>query len=209
MAEQPSLEEIKQQCIFCHIIAGAVASKKVYEDKKVVAVLDINPANPGHVLILPKEHYAIMPQISDDDISYIGMITKAISHSLLKAFKAEGTTVFIANGVAAGQRAQHFMVHVIPRMENDGVDVVISEKQAKKEDLQKIATALKPAISRVFGIKLAEETNVEPIKFETKKEESKTSVKKEESKKKKIVEDEEDNDKTSNLDEIANFLTRK
>ena len=204
MAEQPSLEEIKQQCIFCQIIAGAVASRKIYEDKKVVAVLDINPANPGHVLVLTKEHYAIMPQIPDDDIGYLGMISKSISHALLKAFKAEGTTVFIANGVAAGQRAQHFMVHVIPRMESDGVDIIIPEKQAKKEDLQKIATALKPAISRVFGIKLSESEEKSQERLEVKKGEK--PVKKEELKKK-PVEDEED--KNSNLDDIADFLTKK
>ena len=132
------------------------------------------------------------------------MISKSISHALLKAFKAEGTTVFIANGVAAGQRAQHFMVHVIPRMESDGVDIVIPEKQAKKEDLQKIATALKPAISRVFGIKLSESEEKSQERLEVKKGEK--PVKKEELKKK-PVEDEED--KNSNLDDIADFLTKK
>lgn len=202
MAEQPSLEEMKQQCIFCQIIAGAVASRKIYEDKKVVAVLDINPANPGHVLVLTKEHYAIMPQIPDDDIGYLGMISKSISHSLLKSFKAEGTTIFIANGVAAGQRAQHFMVHVIPRMENDGVDIVIPEKQAKKDDLQKIATALKPAISRVFGINLPESEEKPQERLEVKKEQSKSAAKKQKP-------EEEPEDQTSNLDEIANFLTKK
>ena len=56
----------KEQCIFCHIIKGDVQSRKVYEDEVCIAILDINPANPGHLLLLPKEHYAIMPQITDE-----------------------------------------------------------------------------------------------------------------------------------------------
>ena len=91
----------KEQCIFCHIVSGRVASKKVYEDDKVVAVLDINPANPGHILLMTKEHYVVMPQIPEDVVAHIGMVTKALSHVLLKALKAQGTTIFVANGVTA------------------------------------------------------------------------------------------------------------
>src|SRR3989344_7642914 len=101
----------KKQCIFCHIISGKVQSKNVYEDEKVIAVLDINPANPGHILLMPKEHYVVMPQMPEDDIGYIFMVAKALSHALLQALKAGGTNIFVANGLAAGQRAQHFMVH--------------------------------------------------------------------------------------------------
>ena len=115
----------KEQCIFCHIVSGKVASKKIYEDEQCIAILDINPANPGHILIIPKEHYAIMPLIPDETIRHMAMVSKAMSQVILKALKAGGTTVFIANGAVAGQRAQHFMIHVIPRKEMDNVGLAI------------------------------------------------------------------------------------
>ena len=123
----------KQQCVFCHIVAEKVPSKKIYEDEKVLAILDINPANPGHLLLLPKEHYVIMPQMPQEEISHISMVAKALSNAVLKTLKAKGTNIFIANGITAGQRAQHFMMHIIPRSENDGLMLSIQKKAIKKD----------------------------------------------------------------------------
>ena len=164
MTPEQMAEAAKQQCIFCHISAGRAAAKKVYEDDKVVAVLDINPANPGHVLLVTKEHYMVMPQIPEDVIQHIGMVTKAISHALLRALKAQGTTIFVANGVTAGQRAQHFMLHIIPRMENDGVGIDIPQFTISDSDYKKIHGVLSKGIAKAFG-------KVEGLEEESKKEE--------------------------------------
>ena len=188
MTDGTNLEEIKKQCIFCHIVAGRVASKKVYEDDKITAILDINPANLGHILLMPKEHYAIMPQIPDDIIGHLGMMSKALSAAVLRAFKAQGTTIFVANGVAAGQRAQHFMMHVIPRMENDGIGIELPQRKINDDKLNEIKKALIPSIKNLLG-KAVEETN------ENKKEE-KTETAKEQ---KKLT-------KETDLDEIARIL---
>ncbi|MBW2973679.1 HIT family protein [Candidatus Woesearchaeota archaeon] len=154
----------KQQCIFCQIASGKVASKKVYEDEHVIAVLDINPANPGHVLLITKEHYVVMPQIPDDVVAHIGMVTKGISHALLRALKAQGTTIFVANGVTAGQRAQHFMLHIIPRMEGDGVGIDYPEHEISAKDYKKILTALRKGVAKSLG-------KVEGLEEESEKEE--------------------------------------
>jgi len=151
----------KQQCIFCQIVAGKVQSRKVYDDENVIAILDINPANPGHILLMPKEHYSIMPQMPDQIIEHIAKITKHLSASLLKALKVEGTTIFIANGVAAGQRAQHFMLHIIPRKDNDGLKIDIPSKKASKQDLLAVKKAISKAINRNFGVKSADEPEME------------------------------------------------
>src|SRR3989344_6329437 len=151
----------KQQCIFCQIVAGKVQSRKVYDDENVIAILDINPANPGHILLMPKEHYSIMPQMPDQIIEHIAKITKHLSASLLKALKVEGTTIFIANGVAAGQRAQHFMLHIIPRKDNDGLKIDIPSKKASKQDLLAVKKAVSKAINRNFGVKSADEPEME------------------------------------------------
>jgi len=163
MSPEELKEFQKQQCIFCQIISGKVPSQKVYEDDKCFAVLDINPANKGHILLLTKEHYAIMPQVPEDEISHLFTVSKYLSQAQLKAFKAQGTTIFVANGVAAGQRAQHFMVHLIPRFENDGVKALdIPQKEINETDLQKLRELLINKINQVFGLK--KETVVEKKK---------------------------------------------
>lgn len=121
MSPERLQEMQKKNCIFCHIISGRVSSKKIYEDDKCIAILDINPCNPGHVLLLPKDHYAVLPQMPDDLVKHLFKVSKGISNAQLKALQAGGTNIFLANGVSAGQKAPHFMFHIIPRKENDGI----------------------------------------------------------------------------------------
>jgi len=153
MSPEELKEFQKKQCIFCQIISGKVASKKVYEDEVCIAILDINPANPGHLLLMPKEHYQIMPMVPEEDIAHLGMASKALSQALLKALKVEGTNIFIANGIVAGQRAQHFMIHVIPRKEGDGVGIEIPEKKISEAELSEVKKAVKERIADIFKLK--------------------------------------------------------
>ena len=175
--KQMSPEELKEfqkkQCIFCQIISGKVQSRKVYEDEKVIALLDINPANPGHILLLTKEHYSIMPQIPDDEISYVFMAVKSLSNSMLRSIDAQGTNIIVANGIAAGQRAQHFMAHIIPRKENDGLNFVLPQKAMEQDEIEAIGNKLIAALS---GGEKEEEKPIIPFKIQKPKKESKGSV---------------------------------
>ncbi len=165
------LELQKQQCIFCQIISGKVQTRRIYEDDKVLAILDINPANPGHILLLPKEHYAILPQMPDELIAYIFMVAKHLSHALIIAFKVKGTTIYVANGAVAGQRAPHFMIHIIPRTPDDGIKAfAIPSTQMSEQDLNEIQKILVQKINEVFGIKSKEQIKLDktPEKIEAK-----------------------------------------
>lgn len=147
-----SPEEIKElqkkNCIFCHIISGKVQSKKIYEDEICLAILDINPANPGHVLIMPKEHVSIMPLLKPETISHLFKIAKRISQISLKALKTSGTNIFVANGLVAGQKAQHFMIHVIPRKENDGLKNFSKEGiKINEQEFENMHTQLEKVIT--------------------------------------------------------------
>ncbi len=128
----------KQNCIFCHIISGKVPAKKLYEDKDVIAILDIYPAAHGHILLLPKEHHAIMPQVPENMIRHMGMVSKALSLAALKGLGAKSTNIFIANGAVAGQRAAHFMIHIIPRNEKDNLNFNIPENKITEVQLEKV-----------------------------------------------------------------------
>lgn len=219
--KQMSPEELKEfqkkQCIFCQIIDGKVQSKKVYEDENVIAILDVNPANPGHILIMPREHYSIMPQIPEEEIGHIFMVAKALSNASLRALEVQGSNIIVANGVAAGQRAQHFMVHLIPRKENDGVNFQIPQKTIPEKELQK----LRKILSESLGAKAEETTaKVAPIqpllkqkkvveaefKEPKKKKSIDKKITKKEVKEKKV---ESKKEESINLDEIARVLGAK
>jgi len=156
----------KKQCIFCQIVSGKIQAKKIYEDEKVIGILDINPGNPGHTLIMTKEHYSIMPQLPDEDVADVFLVVKALSNSMLRSIDAQGTNIVVANGIAAGQRVQHFMVHLIPRKENDGVNMQWQTRQLSEEEMSTIELKLKEEISKV-GIGETPKTSLTPKKIET------------------------------------------
>ena len=176
--KQMSPEELKEfqkkQCIFCQIITGKVQSRKVYEDDKVMAILDINPANPGHILLVTKEHYSIMPQIPDEEVSHIFKAAKSLSNSMLRSVDAQGTNIIVANGIAAGQRAQHFMVHIIPRKENDGVGFILPQNTMEHSEIENIGNKL---ISSLAGTFEKEQVKAVPLKLPQKKERDETESK--------------------------------
>lgn len=137
----------KQNCVFCQIIEGKIDSKKIYEDEFCLGIFDISPARPGHVLLLPKEHYMLGPQVPKNVMAHLAKVAKHISHCMLNTLKSEGTSFFVANGPAAGQMSQHFMMHVIP-----SEDVVFSLPEHEAKDLEKIAKPLREYINKKLGI---------------------------------------------------------
>jgi len=153
-----SAEEIaelqKQNCIFCKIASKEIPAKIVHEDPDVICILDINPASEGHILVYPKKHYMIMPHIPDDVLAKVFKDVKLMSQTLLKSLQCKGTTVFVANGVAAGQKAPHVLIHVFPRRENDGL-VKLPTYEMSDEQIIKLKGELKPYINQLFGVKRA------------------------------------------------------
>ena len=142
----------KQQCIFCKIIDGSVPSKQVYDDEFCIAILDINPGSPGHLLLMPKEHVDIFPQLSDETRNHLAVVSKRLSLAILKSLnqskQIDGTSIVIANGQAAGQRATHLMIHIIPRKKDDGLGLSLSVKDIPEAVEQRTKNKLVPLLNR-------------------------------------------------------------
>ncbi|MBT3835882.1 HIT domain-containing protein [Candidatus Woesearchaeota archaeon] len=153
----------KQQCIFCQIVQGKVPSKKVYEDDTCIAILDIQPATKGHLLLIPKEHYAIMPQVPDEVLQHLFKTSKRLSQALLRGLKVGGTSIFMANGQAAGQRALHFMIHLIPRKDGDKI-IEDTETLIERSMQEKVRIAVQDKILSLMGVE--KQTTLEDIKEE-------------------------------------------
>ncbi len=107
-------------CIFCKIVKGDIPSYKIYENKKILAFLDLNPLTKGHTLIIPKNHYEDIFKIKEKDLKEIILVSKKVSEKLKKSLRCKGINLLNSNGKIAGQEINHFHVHVIPRYTNDG-----------------------------------------------------------------------------------------
>jgi histidine triad (HIT) family protein len=107
-------------CIFCKIIRGDIPATKIYEDADVAAILDIQPANPGHCLILPKRHYSGLAETPDSELCAIFSAAKKAGQAAMRATGADAYNVIINNGQVAGQVIFHTHIHVIPRFPDDG-----------------------------------------------------------------------------------------
>jgi len=108
-------------CIFCKIIAGEIPCFKLYEDDTSLAFMDINPANEGHVLVIPKEHYADVLAVSNAALSSTVVTAKKIAAALDKTLGPDGMNLIQCNGPAAAQSVLHFHMHVLPRRQGDGL----------------------------------------------------------------------------------------
>ena len=135
-------------CIFCKIIDGEIPAVKVLDEELVIAFMDINPSNKGHMLVVPKKHAENIFEISESDLAATVKAVKRCAKAVKEALKAEGITVLQLNGKASDQIIPHFHVHIIPRWENDGLPVSTWEmKQGDMEEIKDIARKVKEHIS--------------------------------------------------------------
>lgn len=131
----------EENCIFCKIIAGEIPSTAVYEDDDFRAILDVNPAARGHVIIIPKKHAANIFELDDEDGAKIFPIAKKIAAALMKTYHCDGVNILQNNGEAAGQTVFHLHVHVVPRFYGDGVNIMW--KPGETPNLQEVADEIK------------------------------------------------------------------
>ena len=132
-------------CIFCKIIAGEIPSATVYEDDDVKAILDVNPAARGHVIVLPKKHAADVYSLPDEDLSKAICVAKKIAIAIKEAYGCDGVNIIQNNGEAAGQTVFHLHIHVIPRFEGDTVSVKWKQGEMPS-DMDAIAGEIKACL---------------------------------------------------------------
>jgi histidine triad (HIT) family protein len=140
-----------EQCIFCQIIAGAIPAKKLFEDDEVVAVLDIYPAAPGHILLLPKKHCQNVEELEDDVFSHMGAIAQRMIIVMIANLKAEGVSVVVQNGAEAEQKAPHFIMHLIPRYKDDKLQLQIPRTDVDSKQINELYKKLKPMIEQTIS----------------------------------------------------------
>ena len=106
-------------CLFCKIVAREIPAQIVYEDGETLAFLDINPVNPGHTLVIPKEHSTDIFDIDEKNWAVVMRTSRTVAHALEKALKTDGVNIGMNNRAGAGQVIFHAHVHVMPRFAGD------------------------------------------------------------------------------------------
>lgn len=105
--------------MFCGIIAGSIPSQTIDSDERTIAFMDINPATPGHALVVPRVHSADLLEISSEDLTATALAAQRLAQRMKDVLKADGINLINACGAAAWQTVFHFHIHVVPRYEDD------------------------------------------------------------------------------------------
>lgn len=129
----------KSNCIFCQIVEKKIPSKIIYENEKTLAFLDIFPIYKGHSIVIPKKHYRNLEDIPEIEFIETYKVVKELAALIHKKLRIDGYNILQNNFEAAGQVIQHFHIHIIPRIKNDGrFKLIIPREQSTEEELNEI-----------------------------------------------------------------------
>jgi histidine triad (HIT) family protein len=113
------VEHSDQSCVFCGIVAGVLPSRKVHEDERVLAFMDINPISDGHLLVIPKAHARDLHDVPADDLAACAVVAQQLAGLVVERLGADGVNLLNCTGEAAFQSVFHVHLHVIPRYADD------------------------------------------------------------------------------------------
>jgi histidine triad (HIT) family protein len=134
-------------CIFCEIIAARAEGTFIYRDAVCAAFLDIQPVNPGHVLIVPVRHVADLRATHPEEWSKVADLGRTVAAALRASdLKCEGVNLFLADGASAGQEVFHTHLHVFPRFKGDGFGLRFPESYRDlppRRDLEAVADLIR------------------------------------------------------------------
>lgn len=133
---------MKDDCIFCKLANGVFPTNAIYEDEDFKVILDAAPATRGHALILPKEHFSNIYEISDDVAAKVMPLAKKLAMHMTEKLECEGFNIVQNNGTVAGQTVFHFHVHLIPRYEGKPSILGWSHEDFTEDEMRNIKELL-------------------------------------------------------------------
>ena len=130
------------ECIFCKIANNEIPCLQIFEDDLVKAFLDVNPISNGHLLVIPKEHFENIFVTPDEVLAHINQVCKKMALLCKEKLNATGVNIVNASGKDAQQSVFHLHFHVVPRYENDGLDLWFHGRSKDYEEVKKIQKKL-------------------------------------------------------------------
>ncbi|MBG0766528.1 HIT family protein [Sphaerochaeta halotolerans] len=108
------------ETIFTKILKGEIPSIFLHKDELCFSILDINPVNKGHLLIITTEAYPTLESCPEAVLSHMMVLAKKADKVLREKLGCDATNVIINNGKESGQEVPHLHLHIIPRYKGDG-----------------------------------------------------------------------------------------
>ena len=138
-------------CVFCAIVAGRERGSFAYEDETVVALMDIAPVNPGHLMVVPRRHAAALADVDEETGAHVFAVAMRMAAALrTSGVRCEGVNLFLADGEAAFQDVFHVHLHVLPRWKGDSfrIDADWSARPPRGE-LDSVAASIRSAYAHL------------------------------------------------------------
>ena len=134
-------------CVFCKIVARQIPATVVHEDADTLAFMDIGQVNPGHVLVACKAHVENVYGLEDAQAAAVFRAAAKVARAIRAAFNPPGLSIYQANGKPAGQTVFHFHLHVLPRHDADGMQLVWPVKNPPREKLEEYAAQIRARLA--------------------------------------------------------------
>jgi histidine triad (HIT) family protein len=136
-------------CAFCKIVREPGDHPVVYENESSLAFLDHRPLFPGHTLLIPKRHFAVIADLPEALLGPFFSTVKTLAAAIQHAMGAEGTFLGANNQVS--QSVPHFHVHIVPRRKGDGLKGFFWPRQKYKspEEIAEALQAIRSSIARL------------------------------------------------------------
>jgi len=135
-------------CIFCDIVEGRAPAEVVFEDEETLAFMDINPANPGHTLVIPKRHVRNVYELDDETAAAVMKATVRVARAVRAAFQPDGLNLLQSNGPAGGQVVFHLHMHVIPRWYDDGLRLARPPEVRRTMSIEEAADKIRRHVAK-------------------------------------------------------------
>jgi histidine triad (HIT) family protein len=130
-------------CLFCGIVEGTIPSETVDSDERTVSFMDINPATPGHALVVPRAHSADLMDVGPEDLAASIAAAQRLARRMDEVLEPDGFNVLNACRPAAWQTVFHFHLHVIPRYEDDPLKLPWIPRGGEADEIAAIAERLR------------------------------------------------------------------
>jgi histidine triad (HIT) family protein len=146
------LIENMADCVFCKIAEGVVPASVVYSDENVVAFLDAQPVNPGHVLVIPRAHARELSELDPEVGGQMFKVAMVVAEGLKRSrVKCEGVELLLGDKWAGSRLFPHVHLHVIPRFKGDGFEQKYGPSygvKPERKELETIAEQIRRAIRK-------------------------------------------------------------
>jgi histidine triad (HIT) family protein len=130
-------------CIFCAIVAGDAPATIVDEDEHTIAFMDIHPWTRGHALVIPREHHKNLYEIDEETLGQVMTAAKRLAVRVRDNLDADGVNLLNSAERAAWQTVFHFHVHVIPRYEDDPLELPVRPQEGDPDEIKEDAEKLR------------------------------------------------------------------